>query len=783
MRRLVTLTTALVLAAGLAHAPGLLGAGSAAVRHAPPGAPAPGALSPSPPAPPLAAPLATATAAARQRLAQEIDAILASHPLEDARVGIEVLSVATGQVMYAHDADELLNPASNAKLFTTVAALARLGPEYRFATDFGCAGGLREGRCRTLYLRGDGDPALYTERVYGIAGELLHRGLGRVGSIVVDDSYFDRVRAGPGWNQDHGDKPYLAPVGAMSINHNAVAIYVTPADRRWGRARIGLEPASSFFKVENGVRMVPPRWRRHLFPRSIAAGEHQLIVVRGRVPVGGRTAVFYKKIDNPPLYAGDTFAAILRQRGVRVTGGVRLGTMPPGTPILFTSYSPDLAEIVRQMDKESNNFMAEQLFKTLGAEMEGTPGSWPKGAEAVADYLEQIGIPRGSYLMQNGSGLNDENRFSAAQIVRLLRHVATKTNFYPELASALGIAGRDGTVHSRMTGTPAEGRLRAKTGTLENVTALSGYVRVEGGALWAYSILVNDFSTGHGPVVAEVDRMGEAIATGGRGTPEAVSQEVTDPAELRAKVAAYLNLARLADKRNVPFLRSALAGERDPVLRAVAADAIFRSDPDDEATTLLDNVPTSPATFARLRAVAEALDQPTPLVSSLVDAAAGGNTEALDKLLLVAHEEQADESAAPLLSDGLQEIGRDAPDELIESLNRAPPAVGKDAVDLLARGIAGSDHRTAHPFLARLKALATSAAKNGPPTPALALYDRVREALAAIESPPPLPAKSASASAGQKAEPMAATAPAPSKRPGDLPAAHPERRLEAGGNR
>jgi len=167
---------------------------------------------------------------------------------------------------------------------------------------------------------------------------------------------------------------------------------------------------------------------------------------------------------------------------------VKRGTTPQ-TAVLIQSYeSSELGEIIHDMNKISSNFIAEMVVKTLGAELKGTPGSWPKGLEVAEDLLAELGIPRGTYVLKNGSGLNDTNRFTAKQIATLLQAVWKRFPVASEFVSSLGIAARDGTMRLRMEGTDAAGRLRAKTGTLERVTALSGYVQSLGGERFVFSV-------------------------------------------------------------------------------------------------------------------------------------------------------------------------------------------------------------------------------------------------------------------------------------------------------
>ena len=656
--------------------------------------------------------------AGREALRRQIDALLAQQPLLGAHCSVQVDSLEDGQPIYARSPDDLLNPASNTKLVTSAAALLRLGPEYRFTTDFLTDKPLKGGRAQKLFVKGRGDPSINTERLAGLVADLWHRGLRSVGDLVLDDTQFDRESWGPGWEQETSDKAWAAPVGALSLNHNAVAIYVIPADRVGAKARVELEPdPRDYFTVENRVTTVPSSGRRKLRPHTIAEGERTLVVVDGRVALHSDGLVMYRRVTDPTFYYGSTLKLLLQQRGIRVSGQLRRGTAPAAAQLLASYDSPELSEIVREMNKVSSNFIAEMLIKTLGAELKGTPGTWPKGLEVTEELLAELGVARGSYQLRNGSGLNDTNRFSAHQLTTLLGAVWKRFPIAAEFVASLGIAARDGTMRLRMEGTDAAGRLRAKTGTLEHVTALSGYVQSLGGERFAFSVLVNDWTGRSSPVLSSVDKLGSLIAS--LGGPEQSEREASiaalaagqpreaAPAELKARVATYLELAKAADKKNLPFLRSALRTERDPVLRAVVADALYRTDADQGGGPLLEAVPATPelaGLFVRLRGVGRELSLPVPLVPSLLDLAVDGSGEALARLLALAPLARGpnhDTALEALLTAGLVEVGDASPDEYFAALRAAPPAQALAGIELTAVGLLQAGTEAAHFPLAR----------------------------------------------------------------------------------
>src|SRR5262249_27063796 len=343
---------------------------------------------------------------------------------------------------------------------------------------------------------------------------------------------------------------------------------------------------------------------------------------------------------------------------------VRVGVAPQQVRSLYVAQSETLDLILKRLNKVSSNFVAEQLIKTLAAENKGVPGNIQKGIQVVEDFLEkEVGIPRGSYVMKNGSGLNDTNRFSAAQITRLLRFMYERFPLAPEYLSSMGIAGKDGTLRYRFEGSDAVGRLRGKTGTLENVSALSGYVQAVGGEKFSFAMLANDFSGRSGPVAQGLDALGAAVAASGsaQGPSRAVAAIMTQETsvgpleEVTSRVRTYLSVGKQGDKRNIPFLRTAWRSERDPAVRAAVAESLYQSNPDDYvgARALLDSFSSGEAVYGRLRKVAKLLGVEVPGFSSIAELAAQGNAEALSRLIELARACQGDEPAQAETAEAL----------------------------------------------------------------------------------------------------------------------------------
>jgi len=442
-----------------------------------------------------------------------LDAVFTRPALANSRVGICVRSLTDAADLYVRDADTTLIPASNMKIVTTATALHLLGPDYRFETSvFGAldAGGIVRG---DLTLLGDGDPTLVPERVWYLANRAFYAGVREVsGDIVVDDTYFEGSRVANGFEQDHSTSAYMALTGALSVGFNVVLVHVSASPINGGAARVLVDPASDYAAVEGTVTTVS-RGRTYLNVDVVPYNERSKVRISGRMHVGDPPRSYWRRIDNPPIFAGEVLRTILKQVGIKVRGKVKNGTLAVGTPRLATVTSVRLAEIVTDLNKNSNNFTAQQIALAFGAKRFGAPGTWDKAQATIEEFLtNEIGLARDSYAVRNASGLHDVNRMSPRQIVRVLDYMSKQAGLAPEFATSLAVAGGSGTLADRMRNTEAAHLLRAKTGTLSSASALSGYVTTKSGETVAFSIIVNDYRTPIAEVWTAQDRIGALLA-------------------------------------------------------------------------------------------------------------------------------------------------------------------------------------------------------------------------------------------------------------------------------
>lgn len=390
-----------------------------------------------------------------EKLHTDIDAVLQETLFTTASIGIKVVAVETGEVVYEKNPYKLHHPASTTKLFTAATALAKLGSDYQFETTLYVDADADTQVVGDIYLKGRADPVLQSFDMMKLVDTLLETGLQSIqGDIVVDTTYLDTVREGPGWMWD--DRPLR--ISALSIRQ--------------------IEP-------EPGTRS-----------RALACGyllKNELI-----------------------------------EKGIEVTGDVVPGTVPLEARTVAKHLSPPLANIIKLMNKPSDNWIAELLFKTIGAEVMGEPGTWAKGRDAVNEFLEEITGQPPAHRFVDGSGLSRYNLLNAELLTQLLVYMYHNFELMPEYLASLPIAGIDGTLGNRMQGMYAEKVLRAKTGTLSGVSALAGYTVTADDEVFAFGILISHYVGSATPARDIQDQIGNYLTGFSRHSVSNVNGELSE---------------------------------------------------------------------------------------------------------------------------------------------------------------------------------------------------------------------------------------------------------------
>jgi len=433
---------------------------------------------------------------ARRRLRLALEAAVAGAGSAGARAGLCVVALPKGQALFSQNSHQQYIVASNTKLVTTAAALALLGPGYKFRTTVRAHGPIRRGVLQGgLVIRGSGDPSLsgrfFDGRPLTIPRQWAYAvraaGISEVqGDIVADDRAFDREHTHPDWPAGQLAYWYCAETGALSFNDNCVDIAIRPAPRAGEPVALSLSPPTSYVRLVNRCITKPGKPDVSLYRQ---AGSN-VITVRGSYPVRAKPVAKSATIHQPALFLATVFKEQLAATGIRVTGRARLADdderLSPRGKLVATTTS-GLGAAIRITNRRSQNFYAEQILKTLGRENQSS-GSFAGGVSAVEEFLASLGIPRGSYQMADGSGLSRNDRFTPAQMITVLQHMYRHRHGELFVVS-LPAYGEDAAAGRR--GPRPRVTVRAKTGTLRGVRCLSGYVLGAGGRSVAFAILSN----------------------------------------------------------------------------------------------------------------------------------------------------------------------------------------------------------------------------------------------------------------------------------------------------
>jgi serine-type D-Ala-D-Ala carboxypeptidase/endopeptidase (penicillin-binding protein 4) len=446
------------------------------------------------------------------RLQESIEEIVRGKVLGRLRVGLQVEALATGRQLFGWRRSILMDPASNQKVLATTAALLRLGNSFRYRTEVTGPGRDSDGTILgDIVIRGSGDPSLRARHVEGLAESLAANGVTRVTGSVLGDPR----RIGSDESAIGGRPP-------LRVGSTAIEVHVRPGDRVGSRPVVSLRPASDAFVVVNQAE-TQSKGKGRLGVSLGRAGNRIQVIVTGKISQNRGPVVIHRSAPSHPLFAAILLRQALIQAGIVVHGNagiwsgdrsnvarepamdgiaLALGSPASDSPgplfhrdsaasseLLALHESEPLPVLLRRINKDSDNEWAERLLETVGAEVYGGAPTTAKGVRALREALADLGLPVSAYLPSNGSGLGHQNRVSASGMIALLRHLYFDLRIGPELMQSLSVGGVDGTTRNRFRGSSAAHRVRAKTGTLNGVSCLSGFVG-DGSEILAFSILV-----------------------------------------------------------------------------------------------------------------------------------------------------------------------------------------------------------------------------------------------------------------------------------------------------
>ena len=449
-------------------------------------------------------------------LRADIDSMLGAPEFRNARWGVLVVDPERGDTLYSSEAGKLFMPASNMKIVTGAVALARLGPDWRFRTDFATTGAIEgDALVGDLVVIGRGDPTASAHMagdamtpIRGIADSLAARGVRRIsGTLRRGPDHFPGANVGYGWALDDMDSPYGAGVDELYLNEGFATVVVTGADSAGGPPTARVLPVAGFPLLRNEATTGDTT--RLTIVKDTAGGH---LVLAGTVRAGATDTLAITFADPAVAYLAAVRSA-LDERGIAVRDwGATAVRVDSATPLdtLFTLRSPPLREILPAMMKPSQNQIAEALFRSLALEETGA-GDPDSARRIVERQLAAWGIDSAHFVVRDGSGLSRHNYLAPDAIVRILDRMRTHGDAADFLAS-FPVAGVDGTIASRMRGTAAEGKLRAKTGTIDKARSLSGYVTAADGRVLIFSLLANNFTTPVSAATRVQDAIGARLA-------------------------------------------------------------------------------------------------------------------------------------------------------------------------------------------------------------------------------------------------------------------------------
>jgi D-alanyl-D-alanine carboxypeptidase/D-alanyl-D-alanine-endopeptidase (penicillin-binding protein 4) len=452
-------------------------------------------------------------------LGDSLDHILADPVLKGGISGVLVERVDNGSVLYAHDADTRLMPASNRKLFTSAAALQLLGPGFTFTTKALSeaspdASGLLHGN---LYLRGVGDSLLSPGDLDEIARAVAKAGVKQIaGRVVGDGTIFRDGPYGEGWEWDDLPYYYAMQISGLEVSHGVLAVHVTAGAAEGAPVHVAVDQPTEYLPIICTAKTAGATVGKNT-PVDACVIERprgqNLVRVSGTLPLGGH-ADCVVTVEDPALYAATVLTETLQHQKIAVSQAAVTGAAPDSaTKLLGMHTSVPMSEYIKRMNKPSDNLLAESLVRVIGA-VKGTGGSYSSGYSAETAFFLTLGLDvKGSIDLHDGCGLSRMNLVTPRAIVGLLRAMHDKPN-WTAYNDSLPIAGVDGDLRNRMKGTRAAGNIHAKTGTLHGVASLSGYVTGKHGDLFVFSLILNNFPGSAEEARVVQDRFAVCLAEG-----------------------------------------------------------------------------------------------------------------------------------------------------------------------------------------------------------------------------------------------------------------------------
>jgi len=415
-------------------------------------------------------------------------------------LSVHVADLDSGEVLLQWRAAVPRNPGSTIKLLTTLAALDILGPTYTWHTDVYALGEVEDGRLDgDLLIKGYGDPFLVTERVWQMLRRIRQAGIREIsGNLLLDDSYFDVDDQDPAAFDRQALRAYNVAPNALLMNFKVVRYWFEP-DHEAGDVHVWTDPALTNLKTDNKLELVAGSCRG--YQRGIAVSTNVAVdkmTFSGKFPIGCNRYALDRAVLGHREFALGLFSSLWQESGGAFDGTWKAALAPQDIEPIIEFQSLSLADVIARINKHSNNVMARQLLYTLSAEVLGEPGTEEGGRNAVRNWLRRNGLVFSQLAFDNGAGLSRNARMTAADFGAML-NFAWQQPYMPEYVASMSLAGLDGTLSRRLEDGPLQGKAHLKTGSLDHVTAIAGYVQARSGRRFTIVVLQNHDDVHRGP--------------------------------------------------------------------------------------------------------------------------------------------------------------------------------------------------------------------------------------------------------------------------------------------
>lgn len=410
-------------------------------------------------------------------------------------VAVLVTDLESGKTVFEKSASSPLKPASVLKVITAATVLETLGPEHRFRTQL-FLDRESKGVVRNLWVKGAGDPSFTMESMWMLARRVKLMGIERIETLWFDDTAF------VGSNGPQGQRAYETGSSALSFNFNSIGVEVCPSSA--GRpAVVAVDPWEVGATVHGQIRTIASGSGEFSVESKGSGGKIEQVSfsVGGTIGANRECETIYRSVADPARYFGVTFRELLELLGVQVGEGPKQGATPGGASLLYSARSKPLRQIVEDLNHYSNNFIGEQLLFALGY-ADGSVFDRARGIARMSDYVERLGFDRDDFKIMDGSGLSHANRVTARMIMTVLKRMYSNAELGPEFVESLSVSGRNGTLKKRRFGN-GDILVRGKTGTLDGVSSLAGYLQSRRGRKFAFVIIQNGPASKDGAIGLE----------------------------------------------------------------------------------------------------------------------------------------------------------------------------------------------------------------------------------------------------------------------------------------